>query len=224
MNKESIIRGINELAGEHGEWYQDIDICGVPTRKERSASYYRYEEVKTWLPDDLTGKRVVEAGCNAGAMCFYCEEMGADVDGFEPSAFYYKQAMFAKDAKGSGVNFYNMNFEDSDKVWSPSEKPFADYALCISVIYHVENPILFLRKIYAILKVGGELIIEICPTALNPEPTGRALSFRVMTNALFVPTLEAMIDMLDYVGFKVCESRETFGGRQMIRAVRGGDA
>jgi magnesium-protoporphyrin O-methyltransferase len=37
------------------------------------------ETLLNWLPDDLSGKRVLDAGCGTGALAFECARMGAKV-------------------------------------------------------------------------------------------------------------------------------------------------
>jgi tRNA (mo5U34)-methyltransferase len=95
---------IERRVAELGPWFHDLDwaacaprpttSCGIIPRTSSSAS-------PRHLPDDLTGKSVLDIGCNAG---FYSLEMkrrgAARVLGIDHDERYLEQARFAASVLG----------------------------------------------------------------------------------------------------------------------------
>lgn len=100
------------------------------------------------LPDDLSGKRVLDIGARDGFFSFEAERRGADVlalDFMPP-----ERTGFGVGAKlrGSSVeyrvdNVYNL---------SPERHGEFDLVLCLGVLYHLRNPLLGLDRIWGVCK------------------------------------------------------------------------
>ena len=98
------------------------------------------------LPDDLSGKRVLDIGARDGFFSFEAERRGADVlalDFMPPERTGFGVA--AK-LRGSSVeyrvdNVYNL---------SPRRHGRFDLVLCLGVLYHLRNPLLGLDRIWEV--------------------------------------------------------------------------
>ena len=71
MDKNYIIKKIKELV----PWYQAIDFNGILTQtyskpnESAKSGEVLWNKIKTFLPETLEGKRVLDLGCNAGYYC-----------------------------------------------------------------------------------------------------------------------------------------------------------
>ena len=106
------------------------------------------------LPEDLSGKRVLDIGARDGFFSFEAERRGADVlalDFMPP-----ERTGFAVGARlrGSSVeyrvdNVYNL---------SPERHGEFDLVLCLGVLYHLRNPLLGLDRLWTVCK--GDMLLE----------------------------------------------------------------
>ena len=94
-----------------GPWFQNLTIGGVQTAPDHFLGDYpafKFARFADALPRDLSGKSVLDIGCNAG---FYAIEMkrrgAAEVVGIDSDERYLAQARFAADALG----FPDIRFE-----------------------------------------------------------------------------------------------------------------
>src|SRR5947209_12442454 len=95
FSREEIAKHITEL----GEWFQNMDLAGVPTAPNHFLGDYpavKWRRFEHAIPQNLAGKSVLDIGCNAG---FYSLEMkrrgAARVLGIDFDAGYLAQARFA---------------------------------------------------------------------------------------------------------------------------------
>src|SRR6476661_1915043 len=93
--RQQIQRRIREL----GQWFHNIDLAGVKTAPHHFLGDYpntKWRNFARAVPKDLTGKTVLDIGCNAG---FYSIEMkrrgAARVLGVDFDEDYLRQARFA---------------------------------------------------------------------------------------------------------------------------------
>ncbi|HET6398728.1 MAG TPA: DUF1698 domain-containing protein, partial [Candidatus Thermoplasmatota archaeon] len=81
-----------------GPWLQDVrlpDGTRTAPRHPLGAWPQRlWDGFRHRIPDDLTGLRVLDVGCNAGYYCVELARRGATVVGLEPSPRYLAQAGF----------------------------------------------------------------------------------------------------------------------------------
>lgn len=172
------------------------------------------------LPRDLTGKRVLDIGVWCGGTTMLLAEMGAEfVTGFEEVKKYGRCANFLstsfkkEDEWGVIVSsIYNTQFRD----------PF-DYVIFPGVLYHLTDPILALRILFNALKDGGTLFLE---TMIAPVPDTHAGGQNVMVYAggkgwnWFIPSEQALIKMLNDVGFDWVSTYGKEKGRLYCKAYR----
>ncbi len=130
-------------------WYQTIEFekdliskgclwCGDPA----------WSNIKTFLPGNLSGMRVLDLGCNAGLFCVHCAEMGArevigvDWTGWRPNWDFQEQQVFVKNYfekkhnKKFPITYVSQKMED---YVARDDIGFFDYVLAIASIYYTTN-------------------------------------------------------------------------------------
>src|SRR3954454_17634154 len=130
-----------------GPWFHNIDLNGVRTAPEHFLGDYPAVKWKTFadaIPKDLTGKSVLDIGCNGG---FYSLEMkkrgGAGVLGVDFDEDYLAQARFAAQVTGFDIEFRKLSVYDVGALG----KRF-DVVLFMGVLYHLRHPLLALDLLY----------------------------------------------------------------------------
>lgn len=151
-------------------WYQDIDLGHGITTKTRSIfgeeidhPLSRWQEVEPAVPQNLTGKSVLDIGCNAGYLAFEAKARGADfVCGIDLRQEYIDQAMFCAEVKGVEVDFRVMDIKDIVELGFER----FDLVFCVGILYHCKD---ILGAVKAVSDVTKErLILE---TAIEPMDT-----------------------------------------------------
>ena len=139
-----------------GQWFHNIDLHGVKTAPDHFLFDFpnvKWAGFKNAIPADLTGKTVLDIGCNGG---FYSVEMkrrGADrVVGIDFDDYYLDQARFAADALDLDVDFRRLSVYD---VAALGEK--FDVVLFMGLLHHLRHPLLALDLIHE--HVAGDLLV-----------------------------------------------------------------
>jgi tRNA (mo5U34)-methyltransferase len=140
-----------------GPWFHNIDLGGVETAPHHFLGDYpatKFSRFAGDLPADLTGKTVLDIGCNAG---FYAMEMkrrgAAHVLGIDSDDRYLAQARLAADALGyANIEFRNLSVYD---VGALGER--FDVVIFMGVLYHLRHPLLALDLIRE--HVAGDMLI-----------------------------------------------------------------
>ena len=130
-----------------GPWFHNMEIGGVRTQPDHFLGDYpnvKWKRLKTALPDDLTGKSVLDVGCNGG---FYVMEMkrrgAARVLGIDTDEFYLKQARFAAEVEQLDIEFANLSVYDVGRL-----RETFDIVIFMGVLYHLRHPLLALDLIH----------------------------------------------------------------------------
>jgi len=135
-------RRIQEL----GKWFQNMNLGGVWTAPDHFLGDYpnlKWREFRDAVPADLTGKTVLEIGCNAGFYSIEMKKRGAErVLGIDFDSGYLDQARFAAQMTGQDIEFREMSVYD---VGDLQEK--FDIVLFMGVLYHLRHPLLALDRI-----------------------------------------------------------------------------
>ena len=141
--RNEIRRRVSEL----GEWFQNIDLHGVYTAPNHFLGDYpsvKWRRFQHAIPQDLTGKSILDVGCNAGFYSFEMKRRGARrVIGIDSDAGYMAQARYAAEINGFNVEFRQMDVYD---VGSLHEK--FDLVLFMGLLYHLRHPLLALDLLY----------------------------------------------------------------------------
>ncbi|WP_375464099.1 TIGR04290 family methyltransferase [uncultured Methylobacterium sp.] len=129
-----------------GDWFHNIDLDGVATAPNHFLGDYprvKWRRLAGALPADLTGKSVLDIGCNGG---FYSIEMkrrgAARVLGIDSDERYLAQARFAAARTGQDIEFRALSVYD---VGALAER--FDVVLFMGVLYHLRHPLLALDLI-----------------------------------------------------------------------------
>src|SRR5690606_2032184 len=97
LSHDAVRRRIEEL----GPWFHNIELAGLPTAPDHFLGNYPYVKWRKFshaLPSDLTGKTVLDIGCNAGFYSIQMKRRGAArVLGIDFDDKYLAQARFAAD-------------------------------------------------------------------------------------------------------------------------------
>ena len=129
-------------------WFHNIDLGdGILTAPEHFLGDYprfKFARFADALPTDLTGKTVLDIGCNAG---FYSVEMkrrgAVRVLGIDSDERYLAQARLATDALGfADVEFRNLSVYDVATLGETF-----DVVIFMGVLYHLRHPLLALDLI-----------------------------------------------------------------------------
>ena len=138
-------------------WFQNIDLDGIRTAPDHFLGDYpgfKFERFAAALPADLSGKSVLDIGCNAG---FYSVEMkrrGAErVLGIDTDERYLAQARLVADTLGfDDIELRRLSVYD---VAALGER--FDLVIFMGVLYHLRHPLLALDLIRE--HVAGDLML-----------------------------------------------------------------
>lgn len=147
---------IRTKAESLGPWFHNLDLQGVRTAPDHFLGDFpqvKWERFQNNLPDDLSGRTVLDIGCNAGFYSMEMKRRGADrVLGIDFDPDYLAQAKFAAEVQNIDVEFKQMSVYD---VGSLREK--FDLVFFIGVLYHLRHPLLALDLIHE--HVAGDLLV-----------------------------------------------------------------
>jgi tRNA (mo5U34)-methyltransferase len=219
MTKEEMEREVARL----GPWFHSIDLGqGVRTKTKsvgrEPADHPRstWELVKECLPQDLTGKGLLDVGCNAGFYSVEAKRRNAErVLGVDAQRREVRQARFVKKALGlDGLEFRRLSVYDL----SLETVGLFDVTLALGLIYHLKHLVLALERLFEVTK---ELLV--LETAMLPReaeltvPRGFETTYEEILRPVaylenpgdrkeavfnwFLPSVEATVAMLKAVGF-----------------------
>jgi tRNA (mo5U34)-methyltransferase len=146
LEKSRTADEIRRRAEALGPWFHNIDLGGVSTAPDHFLGDYPAFKWRTFehaIPADLSGKSVLDIGCNGG---FYSIEMkkrgAARVLGIDSDEDYLAQARFAAEVSGHDIEFARLSVYD---VGALGER--FDLVLFMGVLYHLRHPLLALDLI-----------------------------------------------------------------------------
>ena len=147
---------IRERAAALGPWFHNMELGGVWTAPDHFLGDFpriKWDSFRHALPEDLTGKTVLDIGCNGGFYSMEMKRRGASrVLGVDFDADYLAQARFAAEVRGVDVEFRQLSVYD---VASLRER--FDVVFFIGVLYHLRHPLLALDLIHE--HVTGDLLL-----------------------------------------------------------------
>jgi tRNA (mo5U34)-methyltransferase len=155
LTREAVERRVREL----GEWFHNIELCGVKTAPQHFLGDYpavKWRRFADALPADLQGRTVLDIGCNAGFYSIEMKRRGAErVVAMDSDADYLNQARFAAEVSGVELEFHELSVYD---VATLRER--FDIVLFLGVFYHLRHPLLALDLIHA--HVARDLMVFQC--------------------------------------------------------------
>lgn len=139
-----------------GPWFHNIDLNGVRTAPQHFLGDYpavKWQRFKRAIPEDLSGRSVLDIGCNGGFYAIEMKRRGAKrVLGLDVDENYLAQARFAADVFGLDIEFRNLSVYD---VGAIGER--FDLVLFLGVLYHLRHPLLALDLIRE--HAAGDLLV-----------------------------------------------------------------
>ncbi len=140
---DAVRRRIHEL----GDWFQNMDLAGVPTAPNHFLGDYprcKWQNFAHAIPADLTGKTVLDIGCNAGFYSLEMKRRGAShVVGIDSDPVYLAQARFAAEVNGADIEFRELDVYHVERLG----RKF-DLVLFMGVLYHLRHPLLALDLLW----------------------------------------------------------------------------
>ena len=138
---------IRQQAEALGPWFHNIVLNGVPTAPDHFLGDYpavKFQRFASAIPQDLTGKSVLDIGCNGGFYSLEMKRRGAErVFGIDFDEDYLAQARFAARVLGLDIDFAKMSVYD---VGAIGER--FDIVIFMGVLYHLRHPLLALDLIH----------------------------------------------------------------------------
>ena len=128
-------------------WFHDMDLNGVRTAPDHFLPGYPASKFRRFahaLPADMTGKSVLDIGCNAGFYSLEMKRRGADrVLGVDFDDRYLDQARLAAEVEGADIEFRKLSVYDLAALGERF-----DLVIFMGVLYHLRHPLLALDLIY----------------------------------------------------------------------------
>jgi tRNA (mo5U34)-methyltransferase len=139
-----------------GEWFHNLHLNGVETAPHHFLGDYpriKWERFAHALPADLTGKTVLDVGCNGGFYSIEMKRRGAErVVAVDVDERYLEQARFAARVSNVSIEFVNLDvyhLRDLGETF--------DLVLFLGVLYHLRHPLLALDLLRE--HVVGDLLV-----------------------------------------------------------------
>src|SRR3954451_13974267 len=156
LNADQIQARVREL----GPWFHDLDLNGVRTAPDHFLGSYPlglWRCIEHAVPRDLTGKSVIDIGCNAGFFSIEMARRGAArVLAVDYDERYLEQARLAVEvADARNVELRKLSVYDIAEV---GEK--FDLVVFMGVFYHLRHPLLALDLVRE--HVASDLMLFEC--------------------------------------------------------------
>lgn len=145
MSTTEVQTEIQERIDSLGPWFHDLDLKGIRTAPRHPLGNFLqdlWRQVEPAFPRDMTGKTVLDIGCNAGFYSLRLHARGARVTGIEHDPRYLEQARFAAETLGADIDYRLMDVYDVDRLGQQF-----DYVLFMGVFYHLRHPLYALDKV-----------------------------------------------------------------------------
>ena len=157
---------IRHRVADLGPWFHNLDLGGVLTAPDHFLGDYprtKWQRFAQAIPQDLSGRHVLDIGCNGGFYSLEMKRRGAQsVLGIDSDETYLAQARFAAQVTGLDVTFQNMSVYDVARLG----RRF-DLVLFMGVLYHLRHPLLALDLVRE--HVVGDLMVFQCMLRGSPR-------------------------------------------------------
>ena len=138
---------IEERVKVLGPWFHNVNLRGIQTAPHHFLGNYpeiKWRNFSNALPADLTGKTVLDIGCNAGFYSIEMKRRGAErVVAIDSDENYLAQARFAAEVCEAEIEFRRLSVYD---VAALNQR--FDLVLFLGVFYHLRYPLLALDIIH----------------------------------------------------------------------------
>ncbi len=152
LTRDEIERRVRDL----GPWFHNMELGGVATAPEHFLGDYprnKFARCSAAIPADLTGKTVLDVGCNAGFYAMEMKRRGAErVGGIDSDPGYLAQARCASEVNGLDIELRHLDVYQVARL-----RERFDVVLFMGVLYHLRHPLLALDLLYE--HAVGDLIV-----------------------------------------------------------------
>lgn len=231
MTHNYIQQGIAKLE----PWFHKIQLPGGHTTKSKSyAGEPDDHPLGTWhyvqkvLPENLSGKTVLDIGCNGGFYSIQANLRGAKVLGVDAKRWHVRQALFASQA----LNLRDINFKrESLYSLKPNVHGTFDVVLALGLVYHLKHLVKGLEGLFDMcqdLLILETAVLDSQEHISYIDSIGHELfPLRYVKNDAykdeaasnwFFPTAETVKAMLEDVGFSEVQIHDHFNGRCVLTA------
>ena len=233
MTREEMLAELERLQ----PWFHRIDLGGGLFTKTESVMGEPvdhpagpWQTIQKCLPEDLTGKSVLDVGCNAGFYAIEANRRGAArVLGVDGQRQHVRQAVFVRKALGLDIEYRRMN------VYELTRRAVGEFdiTLALGLLYHLKHLVLALENLYQVTRELLVIETAIMPPERTPEsfthPLGEA-EMRLHALALvenppeakeqvfnwFLPGVESLRALLRNTGFSETEVVEVKNERAVL--------
>jgi tRNA (mo5U34)-methyltransferase len=133
---------------ELSPWFHNLDLDGIQTAPDHFLGDYpraKFQRFASALPADLTGKSVLDIGCNAGFYSFEMKRRGAArVVGIDTDPRYLAQAKLAAEVYG----YRDIQWRQMDVYSVGLLHETFDLVIFMGVLYHLRHPLLALDRLH----------------------------------------------------------------------------
>jgi len=141
-------------------WFHNLHLPGgrrtAPDHPLGDFPSFKWRQIAPHLPADLTGRRALDIGCNAGFYSFELARRGADVLAVDVDEHYLRQARWAAGELGLAdrIEFRSCGVYELATL---AVEPF-DVVLFLGVLYHLRHPLLALDVVAGL--TGDLLVVQ----------------------------------------------------------------
>ena len=148
---------LEERIAALGPWFHNINLGGVWTAPNHFLGDYpgaKFRRFAPQLPRDLSGRSVLDIGCNAGFYSIEMKRRGAGrVLGIDSDERYLAQARLASETLG----FDDIEFAQANVYGVGAIGEKFDLVIFMGVLYHLRHPLLALDLIRE--HVAGDMLL-----------------------------------------------------------------
>ncbi|MGH9939949.1 MAG: class I SAM-dependent methyltransferase [Blastocatellia bacterium] len=202
----------------HG-WWHSIDLGdGRITPGAKKIDELRDHYACFNLPDDLTGKRVLDIGCWDGFFSFEAERRGAEVvavDCWRPEKFFEAHSILNSRVEFREMSVYEITREKLGRF---------DIVFFLGVIYHLQHPLLALQRVCEVTcetaVIESHVIDDILDTS---RPVMEYYEYEELGGQYdnwWGPNTDCLIRMTRTAGFARAEVIRREPARSIIKAYR----
>ena len=134
---------IEKRVAELGPWFHNLHLAGVQTAPHHFLGDYpsfKWRNFKSAIPQDLTGRTVLDVGCNGGFYSIQMKQRGAKrVLGIDHDETYLAQARFAAEILDLDIEFRQLSVYEVGHL-----REQFDVVFFMGVFYHLRHPLLAL--------------------------------------------------------------------------------
>lgn len=159
-----------------GPWFHNLHLPDgsqtAPGHALGDFPAFKWRELAPHIPDDLSGWRALDVGCNAGFYSFELARRGARVVGIDVEPLFLRQARWA--AREFGLDG-RVEFQQCQVYDIARSAATYDLVLFMGVFYHLRYPLLALdilaqrttrRMVFQTLTMPGDDVVD---TTVDPD-------------------------------------------------------